>query len=179
MKNLSISLILEQNKLSTRIGQADATIFRLDGEVNKLTVTELVEKKERNELIEDLKAELLQLNKSVERKCDDKVNALQNMFEESTTVNLAGCKDLKTQISVQIKNLSMSFISEQNKLSVRMDQADAKIVRLEGGVNTLAGFSRAIEWLKTRTEKCCIDCGDPTPDHGTVNTTATTYGTVV
>ncbi|KAH3718748.1 hypothetical protein DPMN_061554 [Dreissena polymorpha] len=26
---------------------------------------------------------------------------------------------------------------------------------------------------------CTADCGDPTPNHGTVNTTATTYGTVV
>ncbi|KAH3718751.1 hypothetical protein DPMN_061558 [Dreissena polymorpha] len=26
---------------------------------------------------------------------------------------------------------------------------------------------------------CTSDCGDPRPDHGTVNTTATTYGTVV
>ena len=26
---------------------------------------------------------------------------------------------------------------------------------------------------------CTSDCGDPTPDHGTVNTTVTTYGTVV
>ncbi|XP_052237125.1 uncharacterized protein LOC127848612 isoform X3 [Dreissena polymorpha] len=110
--NLAQSVISEQNKLSTRLDQADANIIRLDGDVNKLEVNELVEKKERNELINNLKAELLQLNAGSEAKCDDRVNALQKRFEESTTANLA-------------------------------------------------------------------DCGDPTPDHGTVNTTKTTFRTVV
>ncbi|KAH3818662.1 uncharacterized protein LOC127880759 [Dreissena polymorpha] len=177
--NLSQSVISEQYKLSARIDQADANIIRLDGEVNKLEVNELVEKKERNKIIKNLKDELLQLNAGIKTKCDDRVNALQNRFEESTTANLAVYKDLETQISVQLKDLSKSLITEQNKLSVRMNQADENIVRLNGGLNKLDGFSRAIEGLKTRTDKCCIDCGDPTPDHGTVNTTVTKYGTVV
>ncbi|KAH3869428.1 fibrinogen alpha-2 chain-like isoform X1 [Dreissena polymorpha] len=177
--NLSQSVISEQNKLSTRIDQTDANIIRLDGEVNKLEVNEMVEKKERNEIIKNLKDELLQLNAGVKTKFDDRVNALQNRFEESTTANLAVYKDLESQISVQLKDLSKSLITEQNKLSVRINQSDANIVRLKDGLNTLDDFSRAIEGLKRRTDKCCIDCGDPTPEHGTVNTTVTKYGTVV
>ncbi|KAH3751559.1 tenascin-N-like isoform X1 [Dreissena polymorpha] len=172
--NLAQSVISEQNKLSTRLDQADANIIRLDGDVNKLEVNELVEKKERNELINNLKAELLQLNAGSEAKCDDRVNALQKRFEESTTANLAGFKYLETHTSVQMKNLTQSVISEQNKLSARMDQADVKIVKLDGGVNKLAVFSRAVEELIAS-----LDCGDPTPDHGTVNTTKTTFRTVV
>ncbi|XP_052271667.1 uncharacterized protein LOC127872375 [Dreissena polymorpha] len=179
INNLAQSVISEQNKLSTRLDQADARIIRLDGEVNKLEVDELVEKNERNELINNLKAELLQLNAVVETKCDDRVNALQKRFEESTTANLAGYKYLETHMSVQMKNLTQSVISEQNKLSARMDQADTKIERLDDEVNKLADFSRAIEEVKAKTDKCCIDCGDPTPDRGTVNTTETTVGTVV
>ncbi|KAH3869454.1 uncharacterized protein LOC127870354 [Dreissena polymorpha] len=177
--NLSQSVISEQNKLSTRIDQTDANIIRLEGEVNKLEVNEMVEKKERNEIIKNLKDELLQLNAGVKTKFDDRVKALQNRFEESTTANLAVYKDLESQISVQLKDLSKSLIAEQNKLSVRINQSDANIVRLKDGLNTLDGFSRAIEGLKRRTDKCCIDCGDPTPEHGTVNTTVTKYGTVV
>ncbi|KAH3869327.1 hypothetical protein DPMN_032490 [Dreissena polymorpha] len=75
--NLSQSVISEQNKLSTRIDQTDEKIVRLDGEVNKLEVNKLVENKERNELINNLKAEIFQLNAGVEMRCDDKVNALQ------------------------------------------------------------------------------------------------------
>ncbi|XP_052236461.1 uncharacterized protein LOC127848192 isoform X6 [Dreissena polymorpha] len=152
INNLAQSVISEQNKLSSRLDQA----------VKKLEVNELVEKRERKELINNLKAELLLLNAGVETKIDDRVNALQKRFEESTTANLAGYKYLETHMSVQMKNLTQSVISEQNKLSARMDQADAHIVR-----------------MKAKTDKCCIDCGDPTPDHGTVNTTATTFGTVV
>ncbi|XP_052235807.1 uncharacterized protein LOC127847743 isoform X2 [Dreissena polymorpha] len=169
INNLAQSVISEQNKLSTRLDQA----------VNKLEVNELVEKRERNELINNLKSELLLLNAGVETKFDDRVNALQNRFEESTMANLAGYKYLETHMSVQMKNITQSVISEQNKLSARMDQADEKLVRLDGGVNKLADFSRIIEELKAKTDKCCIDCGDPTPDHGTVNTTETTFGTVV
>ncbi|KAH3718759.1 hypothetical protein DPMN_061566 [Dreissena polymorpha] len=177
--NISQSVISKQNTLSARIDQEDAEIIRLDGEVNKLKVNKLVENTKRNELINNLKAELLQSNAGVETKCDDSVNALKKTFDETAAVHLAGYKYLETQISVQMKNLSMSLISEQNKLSVRIDQADAKIVRLHGGLNTLDGVSRTIKELTTRIDKCCIDCGDPTPDHGTVNTTETTYGTVV
>ncbi|KAH3796573.1 hypothetical protein DPMN_150142 [Dreissena polymorpha] len=156
IQSLFQSVISEQNKLSTRIDQADAKIDRLDGEMNKLEVNKLVEKKEGNELLKNIKAELLQLNTDIETKCDDRVNALQNRFEESTRVNFAVYKDLETQISVKMKNIYMSLISGQNKLSVRMEEADAKIVRLDGGLNTLDGFSRAIEELKTRTDDCCI-----------------------
>ncbi|KAH3869328.1 hypothetical protein DPMN_032491 [Dreissena polymorpha] len=149
-----MSLIFEKKQLSTRIDQADVNIIRLDGEVSKLEVNELVKKKERNEIINNLTAELLQLNAMT--KCDDRVNAIQNRSEQSITENLAGYKDLETQISVQMKTLSKSLITEQNKLSVRINQADANIVRLDGGLNTLDGISRGIEELKTRTDKCCI-----------------------
>ncbi|XP_052245910.1 IgGFc-binding protein-like [Dreissena polymorpha] len=73
-----------------------------------------------------------------------------------------------------MNNFSQSLISEQNKLSTKIDKADAKIVKLDVEAKKLDGFSRIIEELITT-----IDCKDPTPDHGTVNTTATTYGTVV
>ncbi|XP_052245881.1 uncharacterized protein LOC127854853 isoform X2 [Dreissena polymorpha] len=177
--NISQSVISTHNTLSARIVQTDAEISRLGGEVNKLKVNKLVENTERNELINNLKAELIQSNAGVETKCDESVNALKKTFDETSAVHLAGYKDIETQISVQMKNLSMSLISEQNKLSVRMVQADAKIARLHGGLYTLDGVSRTIKELTTRIDKCCIDCGDPTPDHGTVNTTETTIGTVV
>ncbi|KAH3720511.1 hypothetical protein DPMN_063410 [Dreissena polymorpha] len=170
----SQSVISEQNKLSTKIDKADAKIVRLDGEVNRLEVNALVEKKEKNELINNLKAELLQLNAGVETKCDDRVITLQKRFEETTAVNMAGYKDLETHISDQMNNFSQSLISEQNKLSTKIDKTDAKIVKLDVEAKKLDGFSRIIEELITT-----IDCKDPTPDHGTVNTTATTYGTVV
>ncbi|XP_052237124.1 angiopoietin-related protein 2-like isoform X2 [Dreissena polymorpha] len=169
--NLAQSVISEQNKLSTRLDQADANIIRLDGDVNKLEVNELVEKKERNELINNLKAELLQLNAGSEAKCDDRVNALQKRFEESTTANLAGFKYLETHTSVQMKNLTQSVISEQNKLSARMDQADVKIVKLDGGVNKLAVFSRAVEELIAS-----LDCGSAAPVNGVARApNGTTY----
>ncbi|XP_052245906.1 uncharacterized protein LOC127854864 isoform X11 [Dreissena polymorpha] len=222
----SQSVISEQNKLSTKIDKADAKIVRLDGEVNKLEVNALVEKRERNELIKNLKAELLQLNAGVETKCDDRVITLQKRFEETTAVNMVGYKDLETHISDQMNNFSQSLLSEQNKLSTKIDKADAKIVRLDGEVNKLevnslvekkerneliknlkdellqlnAGVETKCDdrvvTLQKRFEettavnmagykdlethlKTTIDCGDPTPDHGTVNTTVTTYGTVV
>ncbi|XP_052245902.1 uncharacterized protein LOC127854864 isoform X8 [Dreissena polymorpha] len=222
----SQSVISEQNKLSTKIDKADAKIVRLDGEVNKLEVNALVEKRERNELIKNLKAELLQLNAGVETKCDDRVITLQKRFEETTAVNMVGYKDLETHISDQMNNFSQSLLSEQNKLSTKIDKADAKIVRLDGEVNKLevnslvekkerneliknlkdellqlnAGVETKCDdrvvTLQKRFEettavnmagykdlethlKTTIDCGDPIPDHGTVNTTVTKYGTVV
>ncbi|KAH3820362.1 hypothetical protein DPMN_122108 [Dreissena polymorpha] len=42
-----------------------------------------------------------------------------------------------------------------------MDQVDAKSIRLDGGANKLNGFLRAIEELKTKTDKCCIGTTDP------------------
>ncbi|KAH3718598.1 hypothetical protein DPMN_061404 [Dreissena polymorpha] len=131
---LSQSMISEQNKLSIKI---DKAIVRLDGEVNKLEVNALVEKNERNELMKNFKAELLQLNAGVETKCDDRVNTLQKKLNETAALNMAGYKDLETRISVQMNNFSQSLISEQNKLSTNIDKADAKIVRLALEVNKL------------------------------------------
>ncbi|KAH3782343.1 hypothetical protein DPMN_160258 [Dreissena polymorpha] len=117
--NISPSVISEQKKLNTRIDQADVKIVRLDGEVNKLEVNKLVGNKEINEFIMNLKAERVQLNAGVKMRCDDRVNALQRTFDETTAVNVADCKNLETHVSVQMNNLSMSLISEQNKLSKR------------------------------------------------------------
>ncbi|XP_052245621.1 putative leucine-rich repeat-containing protein DDB_G0290503 [Dreissena polymorpha] len=131
---LSQSMISEQNKLSIKI---DKAIVRLDGEVNKLEVNALVEKNERNELMKNFKAELLQLNAGVETKCDDRVNTLQKKLKETAALNMDCYKDLETRISVQMNNFSQSLISEQNKLSTNIDKADTKIVRLALEVNKL------------------------------------------
>ncbi|KAH3718600.1 hypothetical protein DPMN_061406 [Dreissena polymorpha] len=128
---LSQSMISEQNKLSIKI---DKAIVRLDGEVNKLEVNALVEKNERNELMKNFKAELLQLNAGVETKCDDRVNTLQKKLNETAALNMAGNKDLETRISDQMNIFSQSLISEQNKLSIKIDKA---IVRVDGEVNKL------------------------------------------
>ncbi|KAH3718750.1 hypothetical protein DPMN_061556 [Dreissena polymorpha] len=69
---------------------------------------------------------------------------------------MARYTDMETHMSVQMKNLTQSVISEQNKFSARMDQANAKVVKLDGGVKKLDGFSKMSEELKTKTGKCCI-----------------------
>ncbi|KAH3718323.1 hypothetical protein DPMN_061126 [Dreissena polymorpha] len=177
----SQSVISEQNKLSTKIDKADAKIVRLDGEVNKLEVNALVEKRERNELIKNLKAELLQLNAGVETKCDDRVITLQKRFEETTAVNMAGYKDLETHLKTTID--CGDPIPDHGTVNTTVTKYGT-VVKIScnhgyvlSGENIIKCNADSV-WSKSAT---CnpYDCGDPTPDHGTVNTTVTTYGTVV
>ncbi|XP_052245905.1 uncharacterized protein LOC127854864 isoform X10 [Dreissena polymorpha] len=177
----SQSVISEQNKLSTKIDKADAKIVRLDGEVNKLEVNALVEKRERNELIKNLKAELLQLNAGVETKCDDRVITLQKRFEETTAVNMAGYKDLETHLKTTIDCGDPTPDHGTVNTTVTTYGTVVKISCNNGYVlsgENIIKCNADSGWSASAT--CNLyDCGDPTPDHGTVNTTVTTYGTVV
>ncbi|KAH3702924.1 uncharacterized protein LOC127860184 [Dreissena polymorpha] len=193
------------NTHTSRLDRLSATItnIQVESSENKRKVDKLVGEKEdeekRRELINNLKAELLlQLNADIEAKCGDRVNALQKSFEQTVTVMKKGYRDLKThvngiskfdshavsrnEVSVlvldQMNNLSQSVISEQNKLSSRIDKAVANMVRLDVEVNKLDGLFRVIDELKTKTDTCCTG-QQPGSQSGVSQTPPPIFGTTI
>ncbi|KAH3853804.1 uncharacterized protein LOC127875396 [Dreissena polymorpha] len=170
------------NAHTSRLDRLSATItnIQVESSEHKRKVEKLVgdkdDEEKRRELINNLKAEmLLQLNADIETKYGDRVNAQQKSFEQTVTVMKRGYRDLKTQVNEmskfvsqlvsrdelsvlvldQMKRLSESVISEQNKLSSRIDKAETKMVRLDVEVNKVDDLFRGIDQLKTKTDTCC------------------------